>query len=208
MEVLLEAMFMPLPVYPHSAADSSSSSNLALAATRTDADDALLYPDRQVRLASRVCSFMKLLAEKVNWKRGTQSICAPTTAPRQLSKKRKHDELLLTSPTRDIMTYHQKRQLVFISQAIRDYTNEGLGLDSFQLKDANGTAQRVWTYLTRHFGRNETNFMISTAIEHIYILMRSAAPRLLAGIWGLPEQSQPCTGTGPGLLPLESPPPR
>ena len=195
MEVLLESLFMPLPVYPIPAPEAAWVNNLDMAGFRIPADDAITHPDRQVRLASRVCSFMKLLTEKVNWRMGNPRLYIPPTTSRQLSRKRKHAEIMLTEPLDDDLSYHNKRQLVFISQAIRDYTNEGLGHNSFQLGDADSTVRRIWIYLTRHFGRGEINFTIDTSIAHIHLLMRSAIPRLLSGI----EQSQPPHPPGQGL---------
>ena len=141
---------------------------------------------------------LTLLTDKrrrVNWRMGHLRLYFPPTTSRQLMRKRKHDEMMLTEPLEDTMSYHQRRQLVFISQAIRDYTNEGLGLNSFQLRDADPTVRRIWAYLTRHFGRGEINFMVATSIAHIHLLMRSAAPRLLSGI----EQSQPSSVPAQGL---------
>ena len=128
---------------------------------------------------------MKLLTEKVHWHMGELRLYLPKTAPRQLAAKRKHDETTLTEPQLDTLPYDQRRQLIFISQVVRDYTNDGPGQNSFQLEDAEPTIQRVWTYLTRHFGKGEVN----------HLLMRSAAPRLLSGI----EQSQPSQAPGQGL---------
>ena len=137
---------------------------------------------------------MKLLAEKVHWHMGELRLYLPKTAPRKMAAKRKHDEMMLTEPHSPTLTYHQKRQLLFISQAIRDYTNDGRGQNSFQLEDAEPTTQRIWTYLTRHFGQGEVHFMIANALSHLHLLMRSSTPRLLSGI----EQSQPSHAPGQG----------
>ena len=195
MEVLLESLFMPLPVYSTSQSGTATASNLDLASSRTSAEEAIQHSDRQIRIASRACSFMKLLTEKANWHMGELRLYLPKTAPRQLAAKRKHDEMMLTEPHADTLTYHQKRQLLFISQAIRDYTNDGPGQNSFQLEDAEPTIQRIWTYLTRHFGQGEVHFMIANTLSHLHLLMRSSTPRLLSGI----EQSQPSHAPGQGL---------
>ena len=123
----------------------------------------------------------------------------PPTTSKQLSEKRKHDEMMLIEPLDDDSSYQHKRQLVFISQAIRDYTNESLALNSFQLRDVDSPIRRIWVYLTHHFRRREINFMIATSITHIHLLMRSPIPRLLSGI----EQSQPsqAPGQGPAYFP-------
>ena len=195
MEVLLESLFMPLPVYSTSPSGTTTASNLDLAPSRVSSEEAIQHSDRQVRIASRTCSFMKLLTEKTHWHMGELRLYLPTTAPRQLAAKRKHDEMMLTEPRADILTYHRRRQLLFISQAIRDYTNDGPGHNSFQLEDAEPTVQRIWTYLTRHFGQREVNFMIANTLSHLHLLMRSSTPRLLSGI----EQSQPSPVPGQGL---------
>ena len=187
MEVLLESLFLPLPVYPASYSGDHTASNLQMASTRTQADDTLQHSDRQVRIASRTCSFMKLLTEKVNWRLGDLRLYLPKTATRQLATKRKHEDMMLHEPQENTLTHHRRRQLIFISQAIRDYTNDGPGQNSFQLDDAENTTLRIWTYLTRHFAKGEVNFMIATTLSHLHLLMRSATPRLLSGI----EQSQP-----------------
>ena len=201
MEVLLESLFLPLPVYPVSLLEDYTASNLEMASVRIQAEDALQHSDRQVRIASRTCSFMKLLTEKVNWRLGDLRLYLPKTETRQLAAKRKHEEMMLTEPRENTLTYHKRRQLIFISQAIRDYTNDGPGQNSFQLGDAEFTILRVWTYLTRHFAKGEVNFMISTTISHLHLLMRSATPRLLSGI----EQSQPSLtpGQGQGYFPQQ-----
>ena len=136
MEVLLESLFLPLPVYPTAPAGAATASNLDLASSRTPAEEAIQHSNRQIRIASRACSFMKLLAEKVHWHMGELRLYLPKTAPRKMAAKRKHEEMMLTEPRSPTPTYHQKRQLLFISQAIRDYTNDGPGQNSFQLEDA------------------------------------------------------------------------
>ena len=195
MEVLLESLFMPLPVYSTSQSGASTASNLGLAPSRTSAEEAIQHSDRQIRIASRACSFMKLLTEKVHWHMGELRLYLPKTAPRKMSAKRKHDEMMLTEPRVDTLTYQQKRQLLFISQAIRDYTNDGPGQASFQLEDAEPTIQRIWMYLSRHFGQGEVHFMIANTLSHLHLMMRSSTPRLLSGI----EQSQPSHAPGQGL---------
>ena len=194
MEVLLESLFLPLPVYPTTPSGAAAASNLDLASSRTPAGEAIPHLNRQIRIASRTCSFLKLLAEKVHRHMGELRLYLPKTAPRNLAAKRKHEEMMLTEPRSPTLTYHQKRQLLFISQAIRDYTNDGPGQNSFQLEDAEPTTQRIWTYLTRHFGQGEVHFMIANALSHLHLLMRSSTPRLLSGI----EQSQPSHAPGQG----------
>ena len=194
MEVLLESLFLPLPVYPTTPAGAATASNLDLASSRTSAEEAIQHSNRQIRIASRACSFMKLLAEKVHWHMGELRLYLPKTAPRKMAAKRKHEEMMLTEPRSFPPTYHQRRQLLFISQAIRDYTNDGPGQNSFQLEDAEPTTQRIWTYLTRHFGQGEVLFMIANALSHLHLLMRSSTPLLLSGI----EQSQPSHAPGQG----------
>ena len=127
MEVLLESLFLPLPVYPVSHSGDYTASNLEMASSRIQAEDALQHSDRQVRIASRTCSFMKLLTEKVNWRLGDLRLYLPKTATRQLATKRRHEEMMLHEPQENTLTYHRRRQLIFISQAIRDYTNDGPG---------------------------------------------------------------------------------
>ena len=194
MEVLLESLFLPLPVYPASNSGDHTASNLQMASTRIQADDTLQHSDRQIRIASRTCSFMKLLTEKVNWRLGDLRLYLPKTATRQLATKRKHEEMMLHEPQENTLTHPRRRQLIFISQAIRDYTNDGPGQNSFQLEDAENTTLRSWTYLTRHFAKGEINFMIATTLSHLHLLMRSATPRLISGI----EQSQPSLAPGQG----------
>ena len=156
MEVLLESLFLPLPVYPASSPGDHEASTIQMASTRIPADDALRHSDRQIRIASRTCSFMKLLTEKINWRLGDLRLYLPKTATRQLAAKRKHEEMMLHEPQENTLTYLRRRQLIFISQAIRDYTNDGPGQNSFQLEDAENTALRIWTYLTRHFAKGES----------------------------------------------------
>ena len=105
MEVLLESLFMPLPVYSTSQSGTATASNLDLASSRTSAEEAIQHSDRQIRIASRACSFMKLLTEKVNWHMGELRLCLPKTAPRHLAAKRKHDDMMLTEPLVDTLTY-------------------------------------------------------------------------------------------------------
>ena len=54
MEVLLEALFTPLPVYSTSQSDPAAASNLELASSRTSAEEAIQHPDRQIRIASQL----------------------------------------------------------------------------------------------------------------------------------------------------------
>ena len=194
MEVLLESLFLPLPVYPASSSGDHEASTIHMASTRIPADDALRHSDRQIRIASRTCSFMKLLTEKINWRLGDLRLYLPKTATRQLAAKRKHEEMMLHEPQENTLTYLRRRQLIFISQAIRDYTNDGPGQNSFQLEDAENTALRIWTYLTRHFAKGEINFMIDTALSHLHLLMKSATPCLMSSM----EQSQPSMAPGQG----------
>ena len=194
MEVLLESLFLPLPVYPASSLGDHEASTIQMASTRIPAEDALRHSDRQIRIASRTCSFMKLLTEKINWRLGDLRLYLPKTATRQLAAKRKHEEMMLHEPQENTLTYIRRRQLIFISQAIRDYTNDGPGQNSFQLEDAENTALRIWTYLTRHFAKGEINFMIDTALSHLHLLMKSATPCLMSSM----EQSQPSMAPGQG----------
>ena len=108
-EVLMVALFVPLPVM--AMPETPATSLTTTTPVTIDAGDVLSHESRVARVSSRVCSFLKLLSEKLRWKLDLPQMLPTLSPQRLLTRKRKHIDLFPTRSSLSVMTTQQRRRL-------------------------------------------------------------------------------------------------
>ena len=164
---------MPTTIYlPEGGQESAHVTPRRLTFPADEASESIA--EQSTRVASRLCSFVCQLEQHLGWLEGRQTSRFLESWPTPLSGKRKHMDANLTS-AREVPPLGplQKRQIIFLSFMIRNYTNDCDGSPSSRTLDADHACVLIWNYLTRTFPHQVLDAVLLQTLTHAKVLLSS-----------------------------------